>query len=372
LSFGEPVVFNSEEVPPASHNTGGTLLAPETMGKIQIKGKQPGTAVLTFTLKHKISGATKSIVKTVVTIEDPIQYIIEPAPTIDIKNKERAAIPFDGQYHTYQNPRFKIRLHKYSFYSKNTEGNASVVFSAITSLTNVAKLTITGGSYYKKNVEYGIQIELAYDTDYFVIVTAPSTHPWNVPIGSEQFLDIKMIKATNQQTQIKAEYNDKVKYTLRAYKMPNFIVIGEAGSESYCGNQNTETSNYSIHVPEARVVIYPGPYPSVVTKTTCSGTFVVGNLKVAATWNDGNELYSNPYITGLVTGTYQHEKVVGDRIEMFLSLLPPLDPNWNKKGPGVTVTNYNREMKKAVVKDNWGYSAEVNVEIPSKIVYGIY
>ena len=368
-------IFGNAEVPPATHNSGGTSLGTES-GRIQIKGKQSGTATLTFTLKHKASGTEKTVTKTVTTVADQVQYTIEPAPTLDAMSKERAAIPFGGQFHTYQNPRFKIRLKKSSLYSANTEGTASVTFSTIPSLTNVAKLTVKGGTsgnpgyHWATNATFDTAIELAYDTDYFITVAAPSTHPWNVPVGSEQFLNIKMLKATNQETKIEAEYNNIVKYTLRAYQKPLYSITCQLSNESYCNNSQNSDASDNVYVEAAGVVIYPGSgYYNPVTITNCSGTFTGNNptFPNEPTWRDGNEIQSQPYMT-ITSGIYYYMKVVGERIEAIHPEQPPSDPNWRYKGPGVAVTDYG--PLKAGVRDNWGYYSEEIVALPSKIVYG--
>jgi hypothetical protein len=367
------VTFGAAETSPASHNPSGSMLAVSEIGKIQIKGKQPGTAILSFTLKHKISGASGTITKTVTTIADPVQYVIEPAPTLDFMSKERTAIPFGGQFHTYQNPRFKIRLNKASGYSANTSGTASVVFTTIPSLTNVAKLTVRGGAFgnpgyhNSTNAVYGTAIELAYNTDYFVTVATPTSLPWTVPVGSEQFLNIKMIKATNQQTQIEEEYNDRIKYKLRAYQRPSYTITGEPYNESACIYNITEMSDFPVYVSEAKVVLFPTH--KQVTKTICSGTFQTRNLSVSnlTKWNDGNELYGQPSLTESKASSYFREKTEGDRMEAIPGETPS-NPSWNYYGPSVTVTYYG--ATKATVRDNWGCSIDVFLLLPSKIVYG--
>ena len=362
--------FGAAETPPASHSQGGSMLAVPEIGKMQIKGKQPGAAVLHFTLTHKASGASATIDKTVTTISDPVQFVIEPAPTLDAMSKERPAIPFGGQYHTYQNPRFKIRLNKASGYSANTSGVASVVFSTTPSLTNVAKLTVRGGTvgtpgyHWATNAVSGAVIELAYDTDYFVTVGSPTSHPWNIPIGSEQFLNIKMTKATNQQTQIVAEYNDMVKYSLRAYNKPIYGITAEAYNESGCTIHNVENISFPVYVSFANVII-SSDYGHV-TRTDCSGTYDIRNAALSsAIWNDGNELNGFPYIFG--SSNYNKQTVVGDKIEAIPGHTPP-DPYWKNYGPGASVTTYG--SIKTTVRDNWNCSVETYVEIPPKIVYG--
>ena len=207
---------------------------------------------------------------------------------------------------------------------------------------------------------------MAYDTDYFVTVTTPVSLPWNVPIGSEQFLNIKMIKATNQQTPIEEEFNDKVKYTLRAYQRPSYVVKCETYNEIGCIYQNTDTGHSPFYVYAAKVVI-SAVYSNNVTITTCDGTFQARNPVLSSvTWNDGNELQFQPYISSS-TGYFSVLRVVGEKIEAMPGETPS-DPNWQHNGPGVTVTSYG--LIKATVRDNWGYNDEISVNIPPKVVYG--
>ena len=352
--------LGSAEVAPATHNSGGTSLGTES-GRMQIKGKQPGTAMITFTLKHKASGTEKSITKTITTVADPVQFVIEPASTIDYMSKERTAIPFGGQYHTYQHPRFKIRLQKSTLHSENTTGTAQVVFSTNRSLTNVARWSING-----TEVAYDTPVNFAYDTDYYI--TASSSRPWNVPIGSEQFLNIRMMKATNQETPIEATFNNQIKYTLRAYNSANYQIKAEAYNEGVCGNENIEASSYPIYVYQANVIISPGDNPA--TRTTCDGTFEARNLVLnVGNLNDTHEFQNQPYFTGTTTGYYSKIQVVGMSITAINPSQQPSDPYWNSRGAGVRVTLYDGSMK-ATIRDNWGYAGEVYVTVPNKVVYG--
>jgi len=368
--------FAGVETPPATHNYGGTSLGTES-GRMQIKGKQPGTATLTFTLKHKASGTEKSVTKTVTTIADPIQFLIEPAPTLDAMSKERPAIPFGGQFHTYQNPRFKIRLQKSSLYSGNTEGAASVVFSTTPSLTNVARFILKGGisgnpGYHSStNVSYGTAIEMAYDTDYWITVTAPAAHPWNVPVGSEQFLKVTMTKATNQEIKIHAESN-VINYKLRAYSAPNYNYSGEVQNEGSCNNPTTSYFSNSIQIYAAGVII-SSPYTNGITQTICEGTY---NLKsatrTATTWNDAHEIYGNETFLTPLSTYYGFTRIStsGNSIGAIPGQTPT-DPNWNTSGPGVRVTYYATGIV-VRVRDNWGCSTDIALKVPNKIQWGAY
>jgi len=355
--------FGNAEVPPSSHN-GATAISANNAGRIQIKGKQPGTATLTFALKHKPSGATKSITKTVTTTADPVQFIIEPAPTIDNMNVERGAVSFGGTFHPRQNPRFKIRLHKSSLFSGNTTGTADVVFTTTPSLTNVARLTIRGGSYSNTSVAYGSTVQLAYDTDYFVTVASPTAHPWNVPIGSEQFVNITLTKATNQQTTIVHNENNTVRYTLRAYQSPLFTLTGDSYNEAVCNYEEEEYSRSTFEVYSAGVIISRYP-PNKITISSCNNSFKANNAAFTnVTWHDGNELdVINLY---LATGYYYRSKFSGD----YISAIPgytPSNPNWQNQGPCITITDYYITV---TVQDNWGYTSQTQMQIPQKIIYG--
>ena len=360
--------FDIPEIPPASHNLDGSPLAANNSGLIQIKGKQPGKAVLTFTLRHKATGATATVTKTVTTIADPVKFVIEPAPTIDAMNVEHDAVPFGGIFHTYQNPRFKIRLSGNSEYPGNTQGEATVIFSTVPSIINVAQLTIFRETYYHTKVTYGEPVQLQYDVDYFITVTAPVDHPWNIPAGSLQFVNIKMCKATNQQTQIEAEYNNVVRYTLRPYQNPLYKITAEIYNEKVTNSstQNAPTGA-NIDVYAAGVTIKPRGDRGVVEITKANGSFNIRNVMIS-TEETGDSNGGIIYPVSIPPmGTLNYEKYVGYTIE----LLPEYtvsDPDWNNKGAGVSVTTYQNLI--VTVRDNWGCIHHVTVSFLPKIIYG--
>ena len=361
-------LFGVAEIPPASHNSNGSLLSADNSGLIQIKGKKPGIAILSFTLIHKASGVSGTITKTVTTIADPVQFVIEPAPTIDAKNIERDAIPFGGVFHTYQNPRFKIRLLNNSDYPENTQGVAIVTFSTAPSLINVAQLTISGGVFDNIDITHDTPIHLFYDMDYFVTVSAPTSLPWDAPVGTEPFLNIRMTKATNLQTPIVAEYDDIVKYRLRAYKIPTYKITAENYNEIFIGSTTqTLPAGISADVPEAGVKILPRGIRGVVTKTNSNGTFHIKNIVVSPieTGDTCDEIIYSIDIPSF--GYFDCEKFVGYHIELLAGYTVS-DPNWDKNGPGVEVTSYHHLS--AIVRDNWGYNSNVTVTFPKKIIYG--
>jgi hypothetical protein len=219
-------------------------------------------------------------------------------------------------------------------------------------------------------VSYGTEISLAYDTDYFVTVSAPTALPWKHPIGSEQWLNVKMTKATDRETKITAEYNDndKIKYQLRAYRSPEYTVTAEPRNESYCGNpmSNTQYAEYIVY--DAHVIIHSSDY-NPIQLHICHGTFSYGNAVLTKViWNDGFEPnYTNLNIGG--TNTYTRTEVAGTRMEAIPGETPT-DPDWNNYGPGVTVTSYSGTSTN--VRDNWGYSGTAHVMVPPKVVYGAY
>jgi hypothetical protein len=360
--------FGVAETPPASHQPGGSLLTAGNSGLIQIKGKQPGTAALTFTLKHKATGANATVTKTVATIADPVKFVIEPAPTIDAMNAERAAIPFGGMFHTYQNPRFKIRMMSNSEYAGNTQGAATVVFSAATSSTNVARLVINGGTHNNANVTYGASVQLFYDVDYFVTVSAPTAHPWNVPAGSELLVNIKMTKATNQQTPIETECNNLVKYALREYQRPTYKITAEIYNENFTGTHSYNApEGQDVYVYAAGVYVRPRGSRGVVEATKSFGTFYIRN--VVATPIETGDATGGIILPVTIPsmGTLGYEKYTG--YTMFI--IPGYtvsDPDWNKNGAGVAATTYHNMS--ATVRDNWGCNHSVNVKFPPKIIYG--
>ena len=60
----DKVIYGAASSAPATHNAGGTALSPNDAGRIQLKGKEAGTATINFSLRHKVSGAIKTITKT--------------------------------------------------------------------------------------------------------------------------------------------------------------------------------------------------------------------------------------------------------------------------------------------------------------------
>jgi hypothetical protein len=363
LSFAKAIFGAMDGTPPASHNPGpnASMLSPGDIGKMQIKGKQPGTAVLSFTLKHKVSGASKTITKTVTTTADPVEYVIEPATTIDAMQKERAAVPFGGQFHSYQNPRFRIRLAKSKVYAPNTGGTATVVFSTAGTLTNVAVLKRDGMA-----VSYGEPVQMAYDTDYFITVASPAAHPWNVPAGAEQWLNIKMTKATGQETPIEAELNGAVRYTLRAYRKPAFEVTAAPASEGTNGQETVNEYSYPQYVREAGVIVSTGG--GTVTETVRTGWFTAGSPEVSdagTAWGDAHEESGTPYLTG--NGELTEHFFVGNTLEQIPGMTPA--QGWQYCN-AVTVTYYSGV--RATVRDNWGYSGETPLKIPAKVEFGFW
>jgi hypothetical protein len=374
LSFRK-ATFGHIEAPPSSHNPSGQMLATSDIGRIQIKGKQSGQVILSFTLKHKASGAIATITKNVTSIADPVHFVIAPAPTLDYMNKERDAVPFGEQFHLYQNPRFLIRLNSSILYPANTEGTASVVFSTIPSSTNVARLIIRGGTngnpgYHSNTVlNNGAEIQLAYNTDYFVTVATPYTLPWsNTLIGSEQFVNIKMTNAKNLQTPIVAEFNDRVKYTLKSYRSPTIRI----SAQIYEHNKITSPSiiehlaGAPVYVTEAGVVIKPGGTLPRVKEKTGNNTFLVRNpiVDVSTTsWGDAHELSSGA-LTIAPSANYSAKQIQGNTIEAWGT---PAHPNWCCSAI-VTIVDYN--IIYVPIRDNWGYSVNASAIFSKQIVFG--
>ena len=357
--------FDAAETPPATH-IGSSELSSTVKGRIQIKGKQAGNATITFKLTHKESGTFLEKEVTIETKADPLQYVIQPVTTIDKMDKERTAIPFNGQFHTYQNPRFKIRISSSEHYAPNSDGTALIEFIPITSQTNETRLYISNASSsVGAQVNYNTQHQVNYDTDYYVTVSASSVHPWTLPAGTNLGLNIKMTKATDQETKILSEHSN-IRYTLKSYLTPYYTVTGDISSESWCTSSNNREIYEELAVEEAGVIIYPSTNTPVI-KTECSGTFSLTNFKLSSVnLGEANEANGGINVLG---GTYRYTQVDVSGSEMkAMPGLTPSSPGWQHSGPGVRVKTY--QSVPVTITDNWGYISTIHVQIPTKIVYG--
>ena len=362
----DKINYNIASSAPATHNTGETAMAAADAGRIQIKGKEVGVATINFTLRHKISGATKTITKTVTTLSDPVQYIIEPAPTIDLLNTGRDAISLTGEFHTYQNPRFKIRLSKASNYSGNTENSASVVFTNTSNTVNSPRMAISTGTSLGTYHTFGSTINMDYNTDYYVTVVSSGNHPWSnhIPAGSEISLTLKMTKATNQETKIEEMYNNLIKYKLRAYQPSSYNVTGQV-SQNACGMIEYDIlGKLSLDLSEANVTIHSSTRE--IKYNYCIGSFSVNSFSLSSTittTKDGQNIYSTTLKTS--TGTYNRSYYEGNSITAYINT--PTIPGWNNY-PAVTITDYYGA--EAQVQDNWGHVSNVPIKILNNVVYG--
>ena len=203
--------YNETVIPPATNAPDGRALAQINSGLVQIKGHTPGTATIAFKLRHKVTGAEKTITQTITCQDDPINYTLVPHVARDADGYDVPASEFGSTIHKRMHPRFKLRVSSSVNYSGNNNGRVKVRFIKKSDLVNEARVF---------NDKHQVQIfdtyySLNVDTDHiFELRPAGNAREWAMPAGAEQQVQIEILR-DNEEYAFTAQ--EEVEYTLRDY-----------------------------------------------------------------------------------------------------------------------------------------------------------
>ncbi|MDR0659678.1 MAG: hypothetical protein LBG19_02520 [Prevotellaceae bacterium] len=317
--------------PPASHNGANPIVNGGAV--LRIIGAKVGTYNVHFLLRDKISGAQKTLTRTITVKDDPVQYSIVAAGSIDFMGKVREAVPLNGSHHVREMARIRLRILSSSLYSGNTAaGTAKVVFIKNNNgQNNIIRLRMTdhpagGGSA----ITYGDTYTLDIEKDYYLVLDTDPGNNANL-IGLDKQFELQITKAHNLDTPIESEI-EEFKYKVRNYSPPSYNYSLGTKNRTLKSNNSSQGLQFCGDTE----------YTYQITTTVYNVTAKVTSVSINGAGGDAHEIY------------WKADNATGTEEEKSYTAIPH-PSGWDSA--------CDRTEKSMILKfhviDNWGYSTEL-------------